>query len=193
MKKRFAPGLVLLAMTVSVACGGTSTPTRASVAPSLTGGIPRTPPPASAAAPSAPSGDLGTAEGLCGLLTAADWQQFNYVTAAQPDVSSDGEGTAICSWADGLELEVYTHADESEAEATYETIIENVPMDDPQPFYVPGSAQSVFDSDIGDDSAGMVAQAGRLTVFVSGLSRDTAQTELAALAGLVLARGAALI
>ncbi|HUR15656.1 MAG TPA: hypothetical protein VMZ33_00095, partial [Candidatus Limnocylindrales bacterium] len=189
MNKFAATAITSGMMAIAVACGGGSAPTRASVAPSLTGGIPHPP---SAAAPSGPSGDLATPEGLCGLLTAADWQQFDYVTAAQPDVSSDGEGTAICTWANGLTLEVYTHADASEAEETFATVVENVPMDDPQPFYVPGSAQSVFDSDIGDDSAGMVAQAGRLTVFVSGLSRDTAQAELAALAGLVIARGSSL-
>ena len=66
-------------------------------------------------------------------------------------------------------------------------------MDDAQPFYVQRAAQSVFDSDIGDGSAGMAAQAGRLTLSVSGLSRDTAQAELATLAGLVIARGAALV
>jgi hypothetical protein len=188
MNKLTTTALTGVALFALVACGSGGS---ASVAPSLTGGIPRSPSPAPAA--SVGSGDLTTAEGLCGLLKAEDWQQFNYVTAATPDVSSDGEGTAICSWADGLELEVYTHADVTEAEETYDTIIANVPMDDPQEFYVAGSAQSAFDSDIGDGSAGMVAQAGRLTLFVSGLSRDTAQTELATLAGLVVARGASLI
>lgn len=171
------------------ACGGGASPTTSRAPASAT----RTPSPASVAAPSAPSGDLTTAEGLCGLLQAADWQQFNYVTAATPDVSSDGEGTAICSWADGLTLEVYSHGSAAEAEETFDTVVENVPMDDAQPFYVQGAAQSVFDSDIGDDQAGLVAQAGRLTVFVSGLSRDSAQVELATLAGLVIARGASLV
>ena len=170
---------------LAAACGGGASPTRA---PATIGG-----PVPTIATSTNRSGDLSTAEGLCGLLQAEDWQQFNYVTAAQPDVSSDGEGTAICIWANGLTLEVYTHADASEAEETFDTILENVPMDDPQPFYVQGAAQSVFDSDIGDGSAGLAAQAGRLTLFVSGLSRDTAQAELATLAGLVIARGASLV
>jgi hypothetical protein len=171
MKKLSKTAITLVVVGVVAACGGGPTPTRSG----------------------APASALTTAEGLCGLLGASDWQQFNYVTAAQPDVSSDGEGTAICSWADGLDLEVYTHTDASEAEATYDTVIENVPMDDPQPFLVQGAAQSAFDSDLGDGRAGMVAQAGRLVVFVSGVSRDTAQAELAALAGLVIARGSTLI
>jgi hypothetical protein len=183
---RFLP--VLIVATVA-ACGGGSSPTTSRAPASVTG----TPAPASVAAPSRPSTDLTTAEALCGLLQAADWQQFNYVTAATPDVSSDGEGTARCSWANGLTLEVYTHDTAPEAEETFDTVVENVPMDDAQPFYVQGAAQSVFDSDIGDDQAGLVAQAGRLTLFVSGLSRDSAQVELATLAGLVIARGASLV
>jgi len=188
MRKVPAAATALIAL-VLVACGGGGSPTVSRGPATATASRA----PASVAAPSAPSGDLTTPEGLCGLLQAADWQQFNYVTAAKPDVSSDGEGTAICTWANGLTLEVYTDDSAADADATFDTVVENVPMDDAQPFYVQGAAQSVFDSDIGDDSAGLAAQAGRLTVFVSGLSRDTAQVELATLAALVIARGSSLV
>jgi hypothetical protein len=192
MRKVPAAATALTAL-VLVACGGGGGPTVSRGPATSTATSTATRAPASVAAPSAPSGGLTTPEGLCGLLQAADWQQFNYVAAAKPDVSSAGEGTAICTWANGLTLEVYTDDNAQDAEATFDTVVENLPMDDPQPFYVPGSAQSVFDADIGDGQAGLVAQAGRLTVFVSGLSRDAANAELATLAGLVITRGASLV
>ena len=140
----------------SVACGGGGQPPISHAPATVTA----TRAPASVAAPSAPSGGLTTPEGLCGLLKAEDWQQFNYVTAATPDVSSDGEGTAICTWANGLTLEVYTHDTVEDAEATFDTIVENVPMDEASPYYVQGAAQSLFDSDIGDNPPGWPRRPG---------------------------------
>ena len=175
MRKLGVPAVVALSVLL-VACGGAPTPTRTGTA-----------------APQRPSGGPTSPEALCGLLNAADWQQFNYVTAATPDVTDDGEGTAICTWASGLELEVYTHASEAQAVDTWETVQENVPIQGGQAATVPGAAQAVFDPDLGDGNAGMVVQSGRLVILVTGLSRDSAQAELTTLAGLVLARGSALI
>ena len=137
-------------------------------------------------APSASS-----AEALC-VLTPADWQAFNYVTGAAPDVTSDEPGTAICQYASGLFLEMYTHASQADAQATYETMLENIPMDAPETLTLPGADEVTFDADIGDNHAGIAVRAGNLDFLITGLNRDTVQAELLTLAGLVLARSAEL-
>jgi len=164
------------------ACGGGGAPT---AAPS-----PSAPPAASTPpAPTTPGGS--DAAGLC-VLTAADWQQFNYVTGATPDVISDEPGTAICQYASALFLEMYTHDNETDADATYQTMLENIPVDEPQVLTLPGADAVTFDPDIGDNHAGIVVRAGRLDFLITGLARDSVQAELMTLAGLVLARTAAL-
>jgi hypothetical protein len=161
-----------------VACGGGGAPTRAPT-PAATVGV---------ATPPSGSGD----EALC-VLTPADWQQFNYVTSASPDVTSDEPGTAICQYASGLFLEMYTHENEDDALTTLETVRENAPFEDDQEIAIPGAGQVNYDPDLGDNHAGIVVQAGRLTFAIYGLARDSSQVELTTLAGLVLARSASLI
>jgi hypothetical protein len=173
----FAVSLLMIA-----ACGGgqgpTATPAGVSTnAPTHT-------------VPTAPPGGSDAAA-LC-VLTPEDWQQFNYVTGATPDVISDEPGTAICQYASALFLEMYTHDNETDADATYQTMLENIPVDDPQELTLPRADVVTFDPDIGDNHAGIVVRAGRLDFLITGLARDSVQAELMTLAGLVLARTAAL-
>jgi hypothetical protein len=143
--------------------------------------------PASPTASEVGDGSANPAAALC-VLTPADWQAFNYVTSATPSVTSDEAGTAICQYASGLYLEMYTHQSSTDAAATLQTILENAPFDAPQELTLPGADKAVFDSDVGDDHAGIAVQKGKLAFAIYGLSRDSAQTELMALAGLVLQR-----
>ena len=173
---RFLPVLVIATV---VACGGgTSTPTRSSVSPSAR--------PTSAASPAAGGG----AEELC-FLTPADWQAFNYVTGAEPGVTSDESVDAICEYASGLALEVYTEASEADAEETYQTVLENAPYEG-QAVTLPGADEAQFDPEVEDDTAGIAVRAGNLVFTISGSARDSAQAELTALAALVLQRSTAL-
>lgn len=176
------PVAVFAVSLLMAACGGGGAPTNA---PS-----PTTPPSASATpAPTATGGSDAAA--LC-VLTPEDWQQFNYVTGATPDVISDEPGSAICQYASALFLEMYTHDNETDAEATFETMLENIPVDEPQELTLPGADAVTFDPDIGDNHAGIVVRAGRLDFLITGLARETVQAELMTLAGVVLTRTAAL-
>jgi hypothetical protein len=87
---------------------------------------------------------------------------------------------------------MYTHDNETDADATYQTMLENIPVDDPQELTLPRADVVTFDPDIGDNHAGIVVRAGRLDFLITGLARDSVQAELMTLAGLVLARTAAL-
>jgi hypothetical protein len=160
---------------LAAACGGGAAPTR-------------TPTPATlrpaTAAPTTTSADAA----LC-VLTAQDWQQFNYVTTANPNVAPDQpEGTAICQYASNLFLEMYTHDNEADAAATLETIRQEAPFDGDQTVTLPGADVARYDADVGDNHAGIVVQAGKLTFVIYGLARDSSQAELTTLAGLVLTR-----
>lgn len=128
-----------------------------------------------------------SAQELC-VLTAADWQQYGYTTGAEPAVSSGTPGTAICEYADGLFLEVYTEASAPDAADTFQTIANNVPIDEPVELMLPGTEQVVFDADTGDGNAGIFVQSGQVVYTISGLARESAQAELLALAALVLQR-----
>src|SRR5687768_3202626 len=142
----FAVSLLMIA-----ACGGGGAPT---AAPSATT------PPAASATPGPTATGGSDAAALC-VLTPEDWQQFNYVTGATPDVISDEPGTAICQYASALFLEMYTHDNETDAEATYQTMLENIPVDEPHELTLPGADAVTFDPDIGDNHAGIVVRAGR--------------------------------
>jgi hypothetical protein len=181
---------LILVVVLAAACGGGPAPSRS---PSATANATATA--AGSASPTDPgaTGDATSAEALCGLLTAADWQQFGYVTGAQPDVESDEPGTAVCTFANGLFLEVYTHAQPADAAETFDTIVENAPFDEPVDLPMSGTEDVIFDADIGDDNAGILVRSGNLVYTISGLARDSAQAELLALAGLVIQRGAHLI
>jgi hypothetical protein len=170
-----------LAVTVLLiaACGGGTGPT--------TGPTASAPPVASPT--TAPTQGGSSAEALC-VLTPQDWHQFNYVTSATPTVTSDEPGSAICQYASALFLEMYTHDNETDAEATYQTMLANIPIGEPQDLTILGADQVTFDADIGDNHAGIVVRAGRLDFLITGLARDSVQAELMTLAGLVLARSA---
>ena len=176
---------LLVIMLLTAACGGSTTPigspSRTPTGPAATTGTPTA------------TGDATSPEALCGLLTPADFQQFGYVTGAQPDVVSDEPGTAACTFANGLFGEVYTHAQAAEATETFDTIVENAPFDETQELTLPGADDVLFDADIGDDNAGILVRSGNLVYTISGLARDSAQAELMTLAALVLQRGADLI
>jgi hypothetical protein len=178
--RRIAVFAVSLMIFAACGGGGASTP-----APS-----PTAPPAASATAPPTSSGG-SDATALC-VLTAEDWQQFNYVTTATPDVISDEPGTVICQYASALFLEMYTHDNVTDAQATYQTMLENIPVDEPQQLTLPGADVVTFDPDIGEDHAGIVVRAGNLDFLITGLARDSVQAELMTLAGLVLERTATL-
>jgi hypothetical protein len=175
---RFFP--VLIIATIVACGGGTPTPTRTETVPSVR--------PTDAATAAVGGGD----QALC-FLTAADWQQFNYVTGAEPDVVPDQpEGTTICQYASGLFLEVYSHDSEAEAEDTLQTIADNIPLDKPQELTIPGADEVLFDDDTGDNHAAIAFRAGRAAFVIVGLARDSVQAELTTLAGLVLTRSTAI-
>jgi hypothetical protein len=132
------------------------------------------------------NGSANPPAALC-VLTPADWQAFNYVTGAAPDVTSDESGT-FCQYARGLTLEMYPAQSSTDAAATLDTILESAPFDAPQEVTLPGADRAVFDADVGDNHAGIAVQKGKLAFAIYGLSRNTAQTELMTLAGLVLQR-----
>ena len=81
----------VLALALVAACGGTTQPNRTSVPGSTVAPTAST---TTTVAPASMSGELPSGAELCALLTSTDWGQFNYVTAAQPDISSDGPGSA---------------------------------------------------------------------------------------------------
>ena len=175
--------LLTLTLLAAACGGGAATATRTPAPPSS-----RPTAAAPTAVPSTAAG--GAAEQLC-FLTAADWQQFNYVTGANPDVTSDESVDANCQYASGLFLEVYTEASDADAQETYQTVLENAPFDG-QDVTLPGADEAQFDSEVDPGHAGIAVRAGKLVFTISGLSRDTAQAELTTLAGLVLSRSAAL-
>jgi hypothetical protein len=80
----------------------------------------------------------------------------------------------------------------TDAEATYESMLENIPVDAPVTLTLPGADEVTFDADIGADHAGIVVRAGTLGFLITEPNRDSAQAELMALAGLVLTRSAQL-
>ena len=169
--------LVSVVLALAACGGGTPTPTRTAA------------PPPTAARPTAAE-TTAAAAALC-FLTPTDWQAFNYVTSANPDVTSDESVDALCQYASGLFLEVYTETSEADAEETYQTVLDNAPFDAGQQLTLPGADEAEFDPEVSDNHAGIAVRAGKLVFSISGLARDTAQAELMTLAGLVLARSTA--
>lgn len=171
---RFLP---VLTIAIVVACGGGGpTPTRTPAPPT--------------SRPTAAAPTSGGSAALC-FLTPEDWQAFNYVTGAEPEVTSDESVDALCQYASGLFLEVYTEASEADAQETYQTVLENATYDG-QAVTLPGADEAEFDPEVTDDHAGIAVRAGKLVFTISGLARDTAQAELMTLAGLVLSRSTAI-
>jgi hypothetical protein len=174
---------MLAVMALVAGCGGvTATPQPTATATATEVGSTAAPPGAS------PLSTLTGAEGLCSLLTSEDLGQFNFVTAASPDVSSDGPGTAICQYASGIFLEVYVDDTPEAAAETYQTILRSAPFEGGHAVQVLGADEAQVDTEIGDDSAGIAARAGRLSITLSLPPSDTVELQLATLATLVLQR-----
>jgi hypothetical protein len=180
--------VALVIVAALYGCGGTPAAT-GSPTPAVTGSPTAT---ATATASEVADGSAEPAAALC-FLTPADWQAFNYVTGAAPNVTSDAPGTATCQYASGLFLEVYTHQDSNDADETFQAILENAPFDEPQQLSLPGADKVVFDPEVTDNHAGIAVEAGKLVFTISALARDSSQSELMTLAGLVLQRAANLI
>lgn len=142
------------------------------------------------------SGATGlTPEALCNFLLPTDWQQFNYVTTAQPEVTSDAPGTAICYYARTLYFEIYVDETPGDAEATYDTIIENAPFDAGEQVTIAGADEAEIDMEITgveDDTSGIVVRTGRVTFTIGGPARDEARAQLQTLAETVVQRVASL-
>jgi hypothetical protein len=134
------------------------------------------------------AGTLPEADALCALLTAQDWSQFGYVTGAQPDVSSDGPGSAYCVYANGLGLDVFVDEAADDAEETYRTVIENAGFADGRSVELPGADEATIDTDLGGDAAGIVVRQGRVTFTIALPSGEAAEAQLLALAAIVMQR-----
>ena len=171
----------LLAL-IAAACGGGGP--RATATP-----VPATQAPVTTSAP----GELPSAQELCGLLTTEDWSQFGYVTAASPEINSDGPGTAYCVYAGtsgatgGLEFDAFVAAAEDEAQGTYDTIISGGPEMTPLDA---ANADSVAISTEGEYAV-IVARTGRFTFSISLPTGDDAENELMTLANTVVTRSEA--
>jgi hypothetical protein len=129
------------------------------------------------------------------LLTAADWSQFGYVTAAQPTINSDGPGSAYCVYAGtsgasgGLELDAFVAETDADAEETFNTIIgEGQPSDE---VALPGADQAVIQAAPDGDYGAIVVRNGRLTFTISLPTSEETETQLTTLAAAVLSRSSA--
>jgi hypothetical protein len=186
--------VLLIGLLAATGCGGSSATPTGSPRPTQTTAA------GTAAGGTLVPGDLATVEGLCGLLNAADFGQFGFVTAAQPSTNSDGPGTAYCVYAGesgatgGIEFDAFLDDTVADAEATFETAVDEAgPMADATPITLPGADRAVIDTDIEGTWSSVVVRAGRLTFTISLPTSDAAEAQLTALAALVLARTAGAI
>lgn len=187
---------LLLAVAFVAACGGNNSQQDRTPAPGSTPS-----PPAvstqSNTAPASVSAALPSAQELCDLLTSADWGQLNYVTAAQPDVNSDGPGSAYCTYAGesggegGLELDSFVGESVSDAEETFDLISAGSDGGG-QTITLPGADEVFIDPSIDGAFGAIVVRTGRFTYTVSLPAGEQAEAQLLALAGIVLTRSSAL-
>jgi hypothetical protein len=180
-------------MTLMVgACGGG--PSAGQTGSPRSAGTPGTTPAGGGGA--SPGSGQATADELCALLTADDWGEFNYVTAAEPEVNEEDPGSATCVYAGesgargGLELDAYQHATPAEAEETFDTIAESMP--DATDAALPGADESLIQLDIPGSFAAIVVRSGRFTYTIALPAGDEAETQLNTLAATVLARSQSL-
>ena len=177
--------LVVLALLAAACGGGGTTPT---VGPGVTS------PPVNTNAPVPASGGLPSGEQLCGLLTADDWGEFGYVTAASPTVNSDGPGSAYCVYAGqsgasgGLELDAFVDATAEDAQGTFETMT----GEGPQMLPVDLAEADAALISTGGDYATIAVRTGRFTFGISVPASDEAELQLKTLASSVISRTAAL-
>lgn len=176
--------IALTVLTILVAaCGGPAaspSPTPATTASTPTAGT-------------TASGASGlTPEELCNFLLPSDWQQFNYITTVEPEVSSNAPGTAMCGYARALHFEIYVEDTPDEAHATYETIIENAPFDAGEPVNIAGSQEAEIDMEITDETSGIVVRTGRIAFTIGAPAGEEARAQLETLAETVVQRVASL-
>ena len=127
-------------------------------------------------------------DALCALLRAEDFGRFGYATGAQPDVSSDGPGSAYCVYANGLGMDVFVDESIEDAEETYRTIIENARFDGGSAAELPGADKVTIDTELGGDAAGIVVRQGRVNFTIALPSGEAAEAQLLALAAIVMQR-----
>lgn len=142
-----------------------------------------------------PTGGLPSSADLCALLGTADWAALGYSAAAQPAISSDGPGSAYCTYtgtagaAGGLELDAFVDATAQDAMGTFETITGE--MSGGQSATLPSADQVLINPAVGGTYGAIIARAGRFTFTISLPTGAQAQSQLLALAAIVLARAQA--
>jgi hypothetical protein len=138
------------------------------------------------------AGVLPSGDQLCALLTAADLTAAGVTGATQPTVTSDGPGSAYCSFTaasggqGGIEFDAFVDATASDAAATTETAAGDAGAG--EEIALPGVDQAFLDSQ--DTPGVLVARKGRLTIVIGVPPSDTSQAALATLAALVIGRSA---
>jgi len=112
----------------------------------------------------------------------------------QPQVNSDGPGSAYCTFTatsgaqGGLEFDAFVDASESDAQGTFETASGDAGAT--EEVALPVADQAAMDS---SDSPGvLVVRKGNLTFVISVPPSDASQAQLATLAALVLTRATSL-
>ena len=175
--------VVVLFLTAACSSGGAV----ATVGP----GVPSQP--VNSNAPEPAPGGMPNGEQICGLLTADDWGEFGYVTAATPTVNSDGPGSAYCTYAGqsgatgGLELDAFVDGTAQDAQITFETMTgEGPPM---TPVDLAGADAALIST--GGDYATIAVRTGRFTFAISLPANDEAELQLKTLASTVISRTAA--
>ena len=183
----------MLVLTFAVACGGGTGSTPAPRASATGSAQPATTTPTSA--PASVSAALPSGEQLCALLASSEWGQFNYVTAAQPEIESDGPGSAYCTYAGesgaegGLELDAFVAETVSDAEATFDLMSTE---QGGQVITLPGADEAWIHPAIDDEFGAISVRVGRFSYSISLPTGEQAEAQLLALAGIVLARASAL-
>ena len=134
---------------------------------------------------------------LCDLLGAGDFAAAGITGAGAPTANTDGPGTAYCVYAGqsagtgGIEFDIFVGADAAD---TYETILGEV-SGTMQPITIPGVVKAVATEGTEgqtDAPASVVVQTSNLAFTIAAPAGDAVAAKLAALAALVVARGAGL-
>lgn len=135
---------------------------------------------------------------LCDLLAAGDFTAVGITGASTPKVNSDGPGSAYCVYSGtsaatgGIEFDIFVDAD---PEGTFDTIVGET-SSDLTTVPIPGVDEAVgTDGEAGkaDAYATVVVRKGPLVFTIAAPGGTGNSLKLAALAGLVVARGAGLV
>jgi hypothetical protein len=151
--------------------------------------------PPATSAPLGSQGPLPGADELCRLLTPTDWTSAGLQGAAQPSADTDGPGTAYCTYtgqagADGgLELDAFVDTTVADAQDTFNTMSDE--MSGGQQATLPGADAVLVNPSVDGIYGAIAVRDGRFSYSISMPTSYQAQTELLALAAIVLARGQA--